>query len=373
MFVSELTPGLADAGLNSKGLISRPETLDKLTNSGVKELYIDTSLGLSSPYAMPIPCSVEALKPKVKLAQERENAESIYSEARSLMGNLIKDVKVGNAIDIAPVKELADEINTSILNNANALLCLSQIREKDQYLLEHSINVGLLMGVFARFLGFEGDELHQLVTGALLHDIGKIRVPLKVLNKPGKLTNEEWDEMRNHVSYGESVLEKSSGISDTVMSICAEHHEKLSGQGYPRGLKGAEISPAGRMAAVVDIYDAITADRVYHQGKTPFDTMKILMSLAGNHLDTDLTYHFIRCISIYPVGSLLELSNHKLGVVVQVNYHSPKSPIVKTFYNNRARHFETSKIVDLSSPHTDVMVTDIVDPKPLGINLNDFL
>ena len=216
----------------------------------------------------------------MEFEEERQRAEQIYSEARSLVNTLVNDVKMGKAIEVGPIETLAHEVGESLFNNCNALLCLSQIREKDQYLLEHSINVGVLMGVFARFLGYESDTLHQLITGAILHDIGKIRVPDHVLNKAGRLTDQEWEEMRNHVLYGEEVLLKSEGISDIALSICAEHHEKLNGAGYPRKLKAEQISVYGRLASVVDIYDALTADRVYHKGRSPFEGMRILSSLS---------------------------------------------------------------------------------------------
>jgi HD-GYP domain-containing protein (c-di-GMP phosphodiesterase class II) len=209
MYVSDTTPGLKAAGLNSRGLISREETLAKLVASGVAEVYIDPTKGKNSRFALPLAADAASLKPKHSVAKERSNAESIYSQARSLVGNLMRDVKMGNSIDVGPVEDLADEINSSVINNANALVCLSQIREKNQYLLEHSINVGILMGVFTRFLGYSEKRRHQFVTGALLHDIGKIRVPNNILDKPGKLNDDEWAEMRRHVAYGEEVLAKS--------------------------------------------------------------------------------------------------------------------------------------------------------------------
>jgi putative nucleotidyltransferase with HDIG domain len=374
MFVSDETPGLEEAGLNARGLISRQETLDKLIQAGVSELYIDPNLGKSSPFALPIPANTSSLKSTTALEQERGKAASIYSDARELVGSLMRNVKLGQAIELAPVEELADEINGSILRNSNALMCMAQIREKDEYLLEHSINVALLMSVFTRYLGYSIEDRHQLVTGALLHDIGKIRVPTQILNKPGKLTDDEWQEMRNHVRHGEEVLLKSEGITPIALAICAQHHEKLNGSGYPRGLKEAKITVAGRLASIVDIYDAITADRVYHQGKSPFDTMKILLELASiDHLDKDLTYKFISCMSLYPVGSLVQLSNGRLAVVIEVNYDKPKLPTVRCFYNTRSENHEQPKVVVLSSPQSDIKVEKVLDPKALGFDLRDFL
>ena len=373
MFVSEQTPNLLDTGLNSRGLISRPETLATLTGSGIKEIYIDTQKGKSSSYSCPVLTAPGALTPTVSLAEERQRASKIYSEARDLVGNAVRDVKMGKAIDLGPIEQLADDVCESVLANANALACLSQIREKDQYLMEHSINVGILMGVFSSYLGYDGDELHQMVTGAILHDMGKIRVPDSVLNKTGKLTDAEWKEMRNHVLYGEEALLKSPGISDIAISICAQHHEKLNGEGYPRGLKDTEITTYGRMASIVDIYDAITADRVYHKGKSPFDTMRILASLGKAELDKNLVYQFIRCMSVYPVGTLLELSNGKLGVVIQVHPTKPNAPIIKCFCSLYPRNFERPTIVNIGSPENTISIVKAHDPNSLGIKVRNFI
>jgi len=176
MFVSEKTPGMEKTGLNKRGLISKEKTLHRLRSSDVREVYIDTSKGKSSTFSSPVVKNEPPSEPTVAYEEERVRAEAVYGEARSLVGSLIGDVKMGNAIDVGPVEELGREISDSVLANANALLCLSQIREKDKYLMEHSINVGILMGVFARHLGYQDDVLHQMVTGAILHDLGKVRV-----------------------------------------------------------------------------------------------------------------------------------------------------------------------------------------------------
>jgi putative nucleotidyltransferase with HDIG domain len=373
MFISEQTPGLKEAGLNSRGLISRLETLKKLQAAGIKELYIDISKGKSSRFVRPIPARAEQLKPRVGLKQERERAEAVYGDAKELVGNLLRNVKMGQAIDVGPVNDIACEINESVLNNANALLCLSHIREKSAYLLEHSINVGILMGVFTRFLGFSLRDREQLITGALLHDIGKIRVSNSILDKPGKLTGEEWAEMQRHVEYGEEVLRKSEGISAFALSVCTQHHEKLNGEGYPRGIGGDSISLAGRLATIVDIYDALTADRCYHEGKTPFEAIKIMSYLAGDQLDRELFYQFIHCMSVYPVGSLIELNNGRLAVVIQINNGKPKQPIVRVIYNARHRNFETIKVVDLSAAQCQLSVSSVVDPDKYDIDIREFL
>ena len=373
MYVASTSKGVEDDHLGTQGLISRPETLAKLKKKAQAEVYIDVKKGKDSPHSKPVAPNPESLKPLKKLTEEKKNAKKVYKEAVGLVGNILRDVKMGKAIDVGPVESLADDINNSVLNNENALLCLSQIREKDQYLLEHSINVGILMGVFARHLGYEKDTLHQLVTGALLHDIGKIRVPNQVLNKPGKLTEDEWKEMQNHVIYGVDVLKKSEGISKIAMDICSLHHERLDGSGYPNKLNHDNINTYGRMAAIVDVYDAITADRVYHKGKTPGQAIKFLLTLADSHLDKALLYDFVRCMSVYPVGAVVELSNGKVGVVLSTNAQDSAKPLVRTFYNARHKHYETPAEIDLSKKTHDITVKTVLEARDFGFNVPDFI
>lgn len=372
MYVTKGTGGLEDGKMLAQGFIYRQETIDKIRAKGINNILIDTQRGDDSPHALPLTNPPAASKRK-SLNKERENADKVYSEATELVSNLLNDVKLGKAIDVTPVEGLADEINNSVLNNPNALLCLSQIREKDKYLLEHSVNVGILMGIFSRHLGYKPNEVHQLVTGALLHDIGKVRVPNEILHKPGKLTEEEWEEMRRHVNYGVDVLKKSKGISKIALSICAQHHERLDGGGYPLGLANEKISAYGRLASIVDIYDAVTAKRVYHDGMPPADAMRLLLKLSLDQLDSKLVYQFIRCMSVYPVGSLVELTNGRLGVVREVNQEDSTRPRVKIIFNARHNHHESPKEIDLSKADPDLKIVSAVSPDIYGIHINDFL
>ena len=373
MYISDNSVNVADGKLQKSGLISRIETLEKLKKKALEEVYIDTQKGKDSPFSYPIQPQKDTLKPTKPLKEEIGNAKKVYKEAVNLVGNLLKDIKLGAPIDVGPVKELANDINESVLNNPSALQCMSQIREKDRYLLEHSINVGILMGIFGRHLGYDKKVVHTLVTGGILHDIGKIRVPNQILNKPGKLTPEEWQEMQNHVIYGVDVLEKSKNIDPIIMDVCRLHHERLDGSGYPKKLNDSNINNFGRIAAIVDVYDAITADRVYHKGKSPDEAIKFLLTLADHHLDKPLLYHFIRCMSIYPVGTLVKLSNGKLGVVTETNPSDATKPRVKTFYNARHQHYEKPQEYNLNSKLSELSITEAIDPRTLDIKVADFL
>jgi len=371
MYVSDLTPGIEDGELRTNGFIRRWETVDELSAKGLTELYIDTHKGIDSPFSLPTPQENGPPKALASLEEEHARATKVYAEARQLVTTLMNDVKTGKAININPVKDLADNISSSVLANPNALLCLAAIREKDQYLLEHSINVGILMGVFSRYLGYEDELIHQLITGALLHDIGKIRVPTQILNKPDKLDHQQWIEMKRHVVYGQEVLLRSEGVGEVALSICGMHHERLDGTGYPMALKEFNINNYGRIAAIVDVYDAITANRAYSSGKPPAEAMKLLENLAGHHLDKNLVAEFISCMSIYPIGSLVELDSGKIGVVISINRATPEKPVIRAFYNARHKHYEQPDVVDLCHSSTSIIST--INPSEHKIVVSDFL
>ncbi|WP_086929904.1 HD-GYP domain-containing protein [Agarilytica rhodophyticola] len=373
MYITTETKGVADGKMQNEGFIQRQDTLDKLREKNLKEFFIDVSKGKDSRFAHPILSNNVSFKPRLTLKVEREKAERVYGEARGMVEDLLNDVKMGKAIDVAPVNELADDINNSILNNPNALQCLSQIREKDRYLLEHSVNVGILMSIFSTYLGFDKNTVKELTTGGLLHDIGKIRVPSEILNKAGKLTDDEWVEMKRHVVYGQEVLIKSEGISDIAKSICGLHHERLDGTGYPMGIDESKIDVYGRMAAIVDVYDAVTASRCYHEGMAPFKAMKLLVSMTESHLDKTLVYSFIRCMSVYPVGTVIELSNGKLGVVIEPNLELSNKPIVRIFYNMKSRHYEQCRILNLATSKLDIEIVKTWHPDELDICIHNFL
>ena len=370
------------------GLIKVQSTIDKIRALGVTSVYIDTKKGLDCPEGKPVDAvkqlqaeqfesisvqsGTHALQ-RASLEKERVRAEKRYSEAKNLIGNILNDIKEGKSINADAVDDTAADLIASLDANENALSCLSFIRSKDEYLLEHSVNVGLLLGIFGRSRRMETDMIRQLVSGGLLHDIGKILVPDEILNKPGKLDADEWEEMKRHVTYGEQILDVTEGLSDTTRSICALHHERLDGSGYPRNLPAKKITVAGRMSAVCDVYDAVTADRVYHKGMAPNDALKKLIEWSIFHLDKDIVYDFIRCMSAYPVGTLVELSNGRAGVIVESNRRQPKQPVVRLFYNTRHQHQIEPELLDLADKKVNFEIINTLDARSLGIDIRPLM
>ena len=373
MYITDENYGIADASLKGKGFIRREETLAKLKAKSIGEVLIDTSKGRDSAYALPLIIEEIELEPLVPFEEERECAGRIYSQALDMVDMLMQQVKLGKAIDVTPVEDLAGDISQSLNNNKNAMLCLTQIREKGRYLMEHSLNCGILMGVFSRHLGYDSDSVNLLVTAGMLHDIGMIRIDDRLLSSPGKPNPEEWRQIHLHVQHGAEALQNVENASEELFSVCSQHHERLDASGYPLGLDHRSINMYGRMAAIVDSYDAMTSNRVFQASTSPFAAMRELSQLGDRKLDKNLVYQFIRCMGVYPVGALVELSNGRLGVVIQTHLKKPNQPVVRVFYNVRHKHQEKVQVVDLSSPLVEAKIVGTCSREELGIDINDFL
>lgn len=369
------------------GVIKKEETIEKIRQMGVQFVYIDTSKGADTQDAETATEvdrrnesalqrageQAPGLRPSVPLAEEIVIAQQIHSQAQGLVGSFLNNIKIGSAVDIAPLHELADKLQQSVLRNANALSCLGRIRQKDNYLLEHSVNLSVLMSLFGNFRSLPADVLHQTVVGALLHDLGKILTPDEILNKPGRLAPEEFEIMKLHARHSRDILATTEGIGELSVITAAQHHERMDGTGYPEGLKGDEISVYGRMVAITDVYDAITSDRVYHKGMTPSQGLKKLLEWSGDHLDPVLVKQFIRCIGLYPVGSLVLLESGRLGVVIEGNEADQRLPVVRVMYHTRFRMPITVNTLDLSAPGNQDRILRTVDPEEYRIDIRKFL
>lgn len=395
--VSALKVGMYISDLNNdwiphntqrrKGIVKREDTIEKIRKMGVKFVYIDVQRGLDSQDSETAgevdSHNEQALQrvgeqplgviPKVALTEEIVVAQQIHNQAQGLVSNFMNHAKIGAAIDVAPIHQLADELQNSVLRNANALTCLGRIRAKDNYLLEHSVNLSVLMSLFGNYRKLPADVLHQTIVGALLHDLGKILTPDEILHKPGRLSREEFEVMKLHVRHSRDILAGTEGIGEIAVITAAQHHEKLDGSGYPEGLKGDEITEYGRMAAITDVYDAITADRVYHKGMTPTQGLKKLLEWSGDHLDLDLVKQFIRCIGLYPVSSLVLLESGRLGVVVETNEKDQRLPVVKVIYHTRFRLQIPVETIDLSRPSNQDRIIRAVDPEDYKLDVRKFL
>ncbi len=326
---------------------------------GVRELYIDTRRGkgvADAPDTREISEAVEqelldlaaslptGTEPRVSLREEAPGAARLHAEASRSVNRLMADIRLGQQGALEDLDSAVDAIAESVLRNSNALNGLGLIKTKDGYTFLHSVSVGALLATFCNALSLSKDITRQATLGGLLHDVGKMKVPDDILNKPGRLSADEFEIMKDHVRHGQEVLQQLSSLSPYALDISLHHHERFDGSGYPSGLKGGAISPLGQMAAIVDVYDAITSTRVYHEPMSPAEAIRKIQEWSKFHFNEELVRHFIRSIGIYPVGSLVVLESGLIGVVVEHNAHNTLRPVVWIAYDTRAR-------AEVSSPY----------------------
>ncbi len=335
--------------------------LRRIVEAGIQHVYIDTARGLDDVEAVAaeeVQAAVEqeivnALSApqdpivRVSVREELARAKRIHEQAHKVIRSMMSDVRLGNAVSLDDAEPVVEAITGSVLRNGGALMGLIGIKNKDDYTFLHSVSVCTLMIAFGRSLGLDGDELRQGGIGGLLHDIGKMKVPDEVLNKPGRLTDAEFDLIKKHPGDGHAVLLETPGIGPIPLDITRHHHERLDGRGYPDGLAGDAISTMARMAAIVDVYDAITADRCYHKGMPAAEALRKMWEWSTDHFDQKLLQAFMRCVGIYPVGSLVRLESGRLGVVVEQNEGSLLTPKLRVFFSTRANGYIKPELLDL--------------------------
>lgn len=384
--VNQLQPGMYVIAIASQtgameiaqtGLVTTRQQVDVLIRRGVLTVKVDLARSKLPGIAQVISPSPAHSAGSVRPAGSGEGRElkirRLYQEARELQGKFIRHLKAGEPINITPLAAVAEEMVDTMFTHGDAMLCLARIRAKDAYLMEHSMNVAILLANFGRYLGLDRSVLKELTLGGLLHDVGKIMTPDEVLNKPGKLTDEEFGVMRQHVVHSYDILSNTAGITPTMLEVAANHHERLDGTGYPQRLKGDQLSLYTRMSGIVDVYDAVTADRVYKQGMQPTQAFRILLKGINQHFDAELVTRFIKCMGVYPVGTLVQLSNQRLAVVMQRNEQQPLKPMVKVIYHATLRHYLEVQWLDLARSGGQESIESTVDPKEFGINLANFV
>ena len=261
---------------------------------------------------------------------------------------MFEEARMGKAVDVGGAKKLVEEITDSVARNPGALISLARLKTADDYTYMHSVAVCAMMVALAKQLSLGEEQTRLAGLAGLLHDLGKATMPMDVLNKPGKLTNEEFAIIRTHPQEGYRLLLTGNNVDAVVLDVCLHHHEKMDGSGYPEGLKGDGISLFAKMGAVCDVYDAITSNRPYKAGWSPAESLRRMAEWSNGHFDKAVFQAFVKCIGIYPVASLVRLESGLLGVVTENASANPLTPIVKTFYCTKRKERLYAKVLDLS-------------------------
>ena len=383
MFIHELCGAWIDSPFWQKSfLLSGQTDLEKLRTSSITHAWIDTDQGLDtddlvttpdpmvaavSPAVSPvIPTPAKVLA--VTFDDEIGRAATIVSKSKEAVLSMFQEARMGKTVDTDHAISLVSEISESITRNPSALISLARLKTVDDYTYMHSVAVCALMVALSKQLGLDEAQTRQAGVAGLLHDIGKMAVPSDILQKPSKLTDEEFGAIKGHPAAGLEMLTGVAGITDIVRDVCVHHHEKMDGTGYPHRLAGDAISLFARMGAVCDIYDAITSNRPYKAGWCPAESLQRMASWTPNHLDKVVFQAFVKTIGIYPVGTLVRLQSGRLGVVVdQQATKSLLLPKIRVFFSAKSMHYIAPALVDLAGLGQQDKIVSREDPAKFGL------
>ena len=379
---------LATPFLRHRFTIDSSRQIEQLRASGVQQLDVDTddtpqdsgscvpTLRAEAETSPPIAPSPEPEPSTVPFAEELPAAKQAYTAAKLIVQQAMEDVRMGRALNMEAVSEVVGGMTDSILRSPDALTSLTRLKQFDEYTFFHSVNTSALALSVGRHLGYARAPLLQLGTGMLLHDIGKTLIPIEILNKPGRYEADEFEIMKQHVLRGAEILSNTTGLTDMFLKPTLEHHERVDGTGYPHQRAKQDLSQFGLIAAIVDIYDAVTSDRCYHKGKTPHDTLQLLYRLGTQgHVDGVLVQQFIHVVGVYPVGSCVALNTGEAAIVKQFNHHVPLEPVVVLVTDETGHHRSTPLDLDLAAQFRQPKknIVSILDPINLGINPSLYL
>jgi putative nucleotidyltransferase with HDIG domain len=355
-------PWLDNPFWRAKFLLDDPQDLRKALTSGVAWCWIDTDRGRDvapevNPPA-PAPSVAQADQDRASVVTAPVNAPTDFNEELKRAANLCDagrhatvamfgEARLGNAIDTRQCEALVNDIAASVMRNPGALISLARLKTSDNYTYMHSVAVCALMIALGRAMKLSEEACREAGLAGLLHDIGKVAIPLDILNKPGKLSDEEYAAVKSHPQQGHDMLQEA-GAGSAVLDVCLHHHEKVDGSGYPHRLAGEQISLLARMGAVCDVYDAITSNRPYKAGWDPAESISKMIAWKG-HFDTKVLSSFIQVIGIYPTGALVRMQSARLAVVVEQNRDQFTKPVVKVFHCLKTGNALAPTIVDLAS------------------------
>ena len=347
--------------VRNRFLIGSEDEIRKILNAGIHDVVIDSDKGLDvqdAPTLAEAQAQTEAelamiaAKPvvvtRVSLGEELKRAAMIRHQASGLVRTVMQDARLGKAIELDQVTPVVQNITESILRNPGALVGLLRIKTKDDYTFLHSVSVCTLLVAFCRSRNMDADTTYQAGLGGLLHDTGKALVPDQILNKPGPLTDEEFAVIKKHPKDGYDILLKTPEVGPIPLDITLHHHERRDGSGYPDKQGEGTISELAQMAAIVDVYDAITADRCYHKGMSAAEALRKIYEWSKFHFNPTYAQEFMRCVGIYPVGTMVMLESGRLGVVIEPHETNLLAPKVNVFFNTRKNVYIKPETLDLS-------------------------
>ncbi len=359
-------------------VITDPKDIESILSSSIQEVWIDCDKGLDVAQGQMVVSEAQSeaqvdaelqqaansrrTVAPVSTALEIERAANICLQSKQAVISMFQEARMGRAIDVGGAQLMVEEITDSVTRNPGALISLARLKTVDDYTYMHSVAVCAMMVALAKQLGLDEQTTRTAGLAGLMHDLGKAMMPMDVLNKPGKLTAAEFAIIKTHPVEGHRALLTGANVDPMVLDVCLHHHEKTDGSGYPKGLKSDEISLFAKMGAVCDVYDAITSNRPYKIGWDPAESLRKMAEWANGHFDPKVFQAFVKSLGIYPIGSLVQLSSGRLGVVVDQTGQSLTKPSVKVFFSTKSNMRIMPEVVDLSRPGILEKIVSREDP-----------
>lgn len=327
--------------LLNAGITLKNSYISKFKDLGIREIYVEDEISRDI-----------VLKDVV--------SEETRFEARINIRNAMDSIRYGNSLDVRPIRNSVCKMIDELMDVKDTMVNLQDLKSNDQYTFSHSVNVCVLSLITGISMKYDEEKLRELGIGAMLHDVGKIKIPSEILNKPETLTAEEFNIIKKHTNYGYELLKKSKMLSTYASYIALTHHERYDGEGYPLGLRGEEIHEFSRIVAIADVYDAMTSDRVYKKRVNINEAVEYLVGMGDHHFDYNIVRNFIEHITIYPPGTCVLLNDGEKAIVVDVNKKYPNRPIVRILADREGRMPKELTEIDLTKNNT-LLISEIID------------
>jgi HD-GYP domain-containing protein (c-di-GMP phosphodiesterase class II) len=348
--------------------------IENLKAQGVTTVTVDESKTKKdhlpdSPQTVP-----QVSQPETRVGMDA--ARRVYTHCLNHVTDVMRKVRAGIEVDFVRSYEAVDTLMLGMEENPASMVLLAKLQRYDDYTLRHSLNVSLMGLLFGKYLGLPAGQLRALGFAGLFHDVGKFKIPLEILNKPGRLSEREFEVMKHHCRIGYEMLKDHPGVTEEVLLGVLHHHERYDGRGYPYNLRGGEKDPFSRILTIVDIYDALTSARCYKKANTPHESIKAMFTWRNESFHPGLLEKFVECFGVYPPGSLVRLSDQTCGLVAEARPSNPSRPLVKVSFSRKLVP-QIPILIDLAeTPKAAQGGLDIeacLDPLTLGITLERFI
>jgi HD-GYP domain-containing protein (c-di-GMP phosphodiesterase class II) len=383
MYVWELDRPWTDTPFLFQGwVLETPEQLETLREF-CSFVYVDSERSVAPDHkgaeasATPLP-GVGQVKYTERVAVEAElpQAATAYEGTQLALEAAFKAVSLGENLDAGQLKNAVAKTTESIIRNQDALVLFSKLKERSSYLVGRAANVSIYMITFARFLGLGPEEIEKAGMVGLLQDVGNLRLSDELLAKRERLTPEEFETIKGHVKHSVEILGTSPELPPWLPKLAALHHERFDGSGYPNGVSGAEIGTIGGIAGICDVFDAMTSKRPYAAPLPPSTTLGMLHKMRGKSFHPELVEQFIRCVGIFPVGSVVELNSGEVGIVIAQNIEKRLQPRVMVVRTPEGQALRPQKLLDLSksprsSPDETYRIRRTLEFGQTGVGVKD--